>query len=116
MRLVSFALWLGLAGTAINAAAQQSGTTPSAGSRVARAVDARVLRAHLEFLADDALEGRKPGTPGGVTAAKYIATQFERLVERGRDYFFLSNPQSRASGPEERSGIHSNGQLGKMLP
>jgi Zn-dependent M28 family amino/carboxypeptidase len=79
MRFVSLALWLGLAGPTINAAAQQSGTTPSAGSRVAHAVDAKILRAHLEFLADDALEGRKPGTRGGVTAAKYLATQFERL-------------------------------------
>lgn len=58
-------------------AAQQP--TPSAGTRVARAVDPNVLRAHLEFLADDVLEGRAPGTRGGETAAKYIATQFERL-------------------------------------
>jgi Zn-dependent M28 family amino/carboxypeptidase len=46
---------------------------------VAAAVDASVLRAHLEFLADDALEGRRPGTRGGELAAKYIAAQFERL-------------------------------------
>jgi Zn-dependent M28 family amino/carboxypeptidase len=58
-------------------AAQQP--APSAGTQVARAVDPKVLRAHLEFLADDALEGRAPGTRGGETAAKYIATQFERL-------------------------------------
>jgi Zn-dependent M28 family amino/carboxypeptidase len=51
----------------------------SPATRVARAVDPRVLRAHLEFLADDALEGRASGTRGGKTAAKYIATQFERL-------------------------------------
>ncbi|HET7469566.1 MAG TPA: M28 family peptidase [Gemmatimonadales bacterium] len=38
-----------------------------------------MLRAHLAFLADDALEGRAPGTRGGEIAAKYIATQFERL-------------------------------------
>jgi Zn-dependent M28 family amino/carboxypeptidase len=54
-------------------------STPSQATRVARALDARVLRAHLEFLADDALEGRAPGTRGGKTAAKYIATQFERI-------------------------------------
>jgi hypothetical protein len=55
--------------------------TPSraAASGAARAVDPRVLRAHLEFLADDALEGRRPGTRGGELAAKYIAAQFERL-------------------------------------
>ena len=47
--------------------------------RVAAAVDTNVLRAHLEFLADDALEGRRPGTRGGRLAARYIAAQFERL-------------------------------------
>ena len=54
-------------------------TSPSQATRVARALDPRVVRAHLEFLADDALEGRAPGTRGGTTAAKYIAAQFERL-------------------------------------
>jgi Zn-dependent M28 family amino/carboxypeptidase len=64
------------------AAAPLAAQAPPAGSpaaRVARALDPRVLRAHLEFLADDALEGRAPGTRGGATAAKYIAAQFERL-------------------------------------
>ncbi|HTM01226.1 MAG TPA: M20/M25/M40 family metallo-hydrolase [Candidatus Omnitrophota bacterium] len=37
------------------------------------------MRAHLEFLADDALEGRAPGTRGGLIAAKYIRAQFQRL-------------------------------------
>src|SRR4051794_19382953 len=53
--------------------------TPNQATRVARAVDPQVLRAHLGFLADDALEGRRPGTRGGELAAKYIAAQFERL-------------------------------------
>ena len=46
---------------------------------MAQAVDSNVLRAHLDFLADDALEGRRPGTRGGELAAKYIAAQFQRL-------------------------------------
>jgi Zn-dependent M28 family amino/carboxypeptidase len=71
----SFPIWVLLCSLAVGAAAQQ----PSPGTRVARAVDPRVLRAHLEFLADDALEGRKPGTRGGELAAKYIAAQFQRL-------------------------------------
>ncbi len=33
----------------------------------------------MEFLADDALEGRAPGTRGGELAQKYIASQFRRL-------------------------------------
>src|SRR5919199_1719057 len=58
------------------------GQTPAArtaAAQVVRQVDPKVLRAHLEFLADDALEGRRPGTRGGELAAKYIAAQFERL-------------------------------------
>ena len=51
----------------------------SAAGRVAAAADSNSLRAHLEFLADDALEGRRPGTRGAELAAKYIAAQFSRL-------------------------------------
>jgi Zn-dependent M28 family amino/carboxypeptidase len=70
-------LVLCLASLASSLPAQTNSTSQA--TRVARALDARVLRAHLEFLADDALEGRAPGTRGGKTAAKYIATQFERI-------------------------------------
>jgi Zn-dependent M28 family amino/carboxypeptidase len=68
-----------LAAPAAPAALAAQTPADSAAARVAEALDARVLRAHLEFLADDALEGRAPGTRGGATAAKYIATQFERI-------------------------------------
>lgn len=57
----------------------QAGPAATPAARATRALDANLLRAHLEFLADDALEGRAPGTRGGATAAKYIATQFQRL-------------------------------------
>ena len=52
---------------------------PSPMSRAARAVDTLPMKAHLEFLASDLLEGRKPGTRGGKLAALYLKTQFERL-------------------------------------
>lgn len=42
------------------------------------AIEAR-LRAHVEKLASDAMEGRKPGTPGGDMAATYIARQFSEI-------------------------------------
>jgi Zn-dependent M28 family amino/carboxypeptidase len=76
MRLASVVI--GFVFFARPAAAQQTGAASPA-TRVAHAVDAIVLRAHLNFLADDALEGRKPGTRGGILAAKYIKAQFERL-------------------------------------
>lgn len=68
-------LWAPLAG----ATAQQTAPVARTVDRVAAAVNPTTLRAHLEFLADDALEGRRPGTRGGELAAKYIATQFQRL-------------------------------------
>lgn len=43
-----------------------------------RAVEAR-LRGHVDILASDAMEGRKPGTPGGEKAAAYIAAQFAEV-------------------------------------
>jgi Zn-dependent M28 family amino/carboxypeptidase len=75
----SYALLLCLAAAAGRLTAQAPASSPSPATRAARALDPRVLRAHLEFLADDALEGRAAGTRGGAIAAKYIATQFERL-------------------------------------
>ncbi|MBA3343880.1 MAG: M20/M25/M40 family metallo-hydrolase [Gemmatimonadales bacterium] len=71
-----FALATAIAGTL---SGQQAPAASSPGARVAAAVEPWVLQAHLEFLADDALEGRAPGTRGGETAAKYIAAQFRRL-------------------------------------
>jgi Zn-dependent M28 family amino/carboxypeptidase len=61
------------------AQAQGAGAINNAAARVARAVDSNGLRAHLEFLADDALEGRRPGTRGGELAARYIAAEFQRM-------------------------------------
>jgi Zn-dependent M28 family amino/carboxypeptidase len=49
------------------------------------------LRAHLEFLADDLLEGRDTGSRGARVAALYIASQFERMglqpVGENQSYF-----------------------------
>jgi len=39
-------------------------------------IDPNKIRAHVQFLSDDLLEGRYPGLRGGELAAKYIATQF----------------------------------------
>lgn len=44
------------------------------------------VRAHVDFLADDLLEGRKAGSRGYAIAAKYVATQFEALgLKQGGD-------------------------------
>src|SRR5215467_2171485 len=43
------------------------------------AVSADRLKAHITWLADPAREGRYAGSPGGATAADYIATQLKEL-------------------------------------
>src|SRR5437762_5505472 len=46
------------------------------------------LRAHIEYLASDELEGRRTGSPGANLAAEYIAHEFSRYGLRrsiGRD-------------------------------
>ena len=42
-------------------------------------VTANEISAHIRFLADDLLEGRKPGQPGDELAIKYLASQLEAL-------------------------------------
>jgi Zn-dependent M28 family amino/carboxypeptidase len=63
----------------VSLTAQQTASASRPADRVAAAVDTNALRGHLEFLADDALEGRRPGTRGADLTAKYLATQFRRL-------------------------------------
>src|SRR3954471_13813146 len=57
--------------------------TPVQGSPTERAAAARITPAeisgHIRFLADDLLEGRKPGTHGADLAVKYIAAGMESM-------------------------------------
>ena len=75
--LLIVAVWSPL--SAQEAAAPKAPRNRSAADHAAAAVNGRVMQAHLEFLADDLLEGRAPGTRGGDIAALYIAKQFMRL-------------------------------------
>lgn len=58
---------------------------------VARGPDPHTIQAHMEFLADDLLQGREPGTPGYDLAALYVASQFRSIgldpAGRDRTYF-----------------------------
>jgi hypothetical protein len=46
-------------------------------------IRAEDLQRHVAYLADDALEGREPGTPGGRLAGDYLRAQLENLSVRG---------------------------------
>jgi hypothetical protein len=43
------------------------------------AAEGKLWWAHIQFLADDKLEGRNTGSPGFLKAAQYVSAQFEKL-------------------------------------
>jgi hypothetical protein len=86
-----------------------------------------LVRAHVEFLAADALEGRGPGQRGGELAARYVAAQFRRLgLEPAGDAgtYFQAVPIRIATGddgsalayagPEAEVRFDASG--GRLLP
>lgn len=74
-------LFLAFAMTAMLSACEQSSTTrvDATPDDVAARVDADNIRTHIEFLADDLLEGRYTGTRGYDIAARYVETQYKLL-------------------------------------
>lgn len=68
-------------------------TTARALPEAARSIQASQIRAHLAFLADDALEGRAPGRRGARIAARYIASQLARSgVEPAGSTYYQAVP------------------------
>jgi Zn-dependent M28 family amino/carboxypeptidase len=65
---------LALLATALTAPAQS--LSPESLRQYEAQIDPTNIRAHVQFLSDDLMEGRYPGLRGGELAAKYIATQF----------------------------------------
>lgn len=62
------------------AAAALAAVAPAAGQTIREPnFDPLAIRAHVEFLADDLLEGRNAGTRGHEIAARYVATRFRAL-------------------------------------
>lgn len=68
---------------ALGLCCSSGGCDSSPGGGFGATVSPEALRAHLEFLADDALEGRLPGTRGYDVAARYMAAQFASLGLKG---------------------------------
>jgi len=57
----------------------QTGSRPYPPDEVLSRIRPEAIRAHMNFLADDLLEGRGTGTRGQLLAAKYVAAQFEQM-------------------------------------
>ncbi|OEK05741.1 M20/M25/M40 family metallo-hydrolase [Roseivirga misakiensis] len=69
------------------------------------------LTEDINFLADDALEGRAIGTAGEVKAANYIAKAFEEigLDPKGTDGYLQPFTVKKATNPHEQAVIGSTG-------
>jgi hypothetical protein len=80
-----------------------------------QSIRAEQLRAHLEFLADDLLEGRDTGSRGARLASLYVASQFERMgLKPVGDHrsFYQAVPliQKRVS-PNSKLIVEVNGEM-----
>ncbi len=73
---VSLLLALGLTAACSDKSAEQAGSQDQVNNVK---VEQSRIKAHLEFLADDLLEGRDTGTKAYDTAALYVATEFKKL-------------------------------------
>ena len=84
-------------------AALMAVTTLTAGAQEIRP---ETIRAHMNFLASDLLEGRGAGTRGHDIAAAYVVAQFEAAgVEPGANGSYLQTVPFRKTIPDERSSI-----------
>jgi Peptidase family M28 len=70
------------------------------------------VRAHIEFLAHDSLEGRETGTRGHEIAANYVATRFQALglQPTSKDGWFQQVPFRGAQLDEAQSNFSIAGQ------
>ncbi|GAB3794299.1 M20/M25/M40 family metallo-hydrolase [Spirosoma humi] len=83
-------------------------TIPAEAQKVARSVRPEAIEAHMRYLADDKLEGRKPGTKGFELAAQYVETQFKQLGFRPagqKGTYRQAVPLRRAQVREEGSSM-----------
>lgn len=89
----------------------------SAEDRLADAVNRNTLWAALEFLSDDDLEGRAPGTRGGDLAAKYIAAEFRQvgLEPAGDDGTFFHRVPIISLTPDPTLSLLTAGRRARRL-
>jgi Zn-dependent M28 family amino/carboxypeptidase len=75
LAILGLALGVVAAAVGVGRSAPQLGL-PAGAAAAMQSIDARRISTHVQFLANDLLEGRGTGTRGGDIAANYIATQF----------------------------------------
>src|SRR5687768_7390884 len=86
--------------------------------KVAKAIkkaDANAIKAHIDYLADDKLLGRKPGTPGYQMAVDYVIDQFKKtgVAPAGENNSYLQTVRLRQATTGPNASIAVTGKGGK---
>ncbi len=104
--MTTLALTLCVVAVSHNSTRGAQASQTASGARVSsKIIDAAQLLADVKTLADDKMEGRRAGTPGGARARNYIAGRFR---EAGVKPFGVSYEQPVKLSPE-RDGGGANG-------
>ena len=88
---------------------------PGPADSAMQSIRPEAIRAHMRFLADDALEGRGTATRGHEIAAKFMAAEFESmgLTPAGDDSTYFQKVPLRSSRTEEASASMTVFRKGK---
>ena len=70
------------------------------------------LKAHVAFLADDKLEGRRTGTSGEKLAMEYISTSFKKagLSPKGTEGYYQAFPVNDGKQINDEAYLEIDGQ------
>ncbi|MDX1454403.1 MAG: M28 family metallopeptidase [Gammaproteobacteria bacterium] len=112
-------LGVALAGTLVLLAACQPQTGASKDAMdYASNISADNIRAHMEFLADDLMQGRDTGEPGYEISANYVATfmKLYGLKPGNGDSFFQSVPFRSATVVESSASLTLAGETMELDP
>ncbi|WP_347158102.1 M28 family peptidase [Pontibacter chitinilyticus] len=78
-------------------------------AKALKKIEAPDLKAHIQYLADDKLQGRQPGTPGYQLAVNYVAKQFRKLGVQpaGEDNTYLQTVKLRKAITDNNATLRS---------
>jgi len=93
---------------------------PEDAIRASEKIQKNAIRAHMRYLADDLLEGRKPFTRGYHLASRYVASQFEEIgLKPGvgdSSYFQSVSIYKNKSTVSGSLILKNNGEIKHLMP
>ncbi|GAB3818452.1 M28 family peptidase [Pontibacter rugosus] len=92
----------------------QTATVPKPVAKSLSKVKPNDIKAHIAYLADDKLLGRKPGTPGYQMAVDYVTEQFRKMqvAPAGENGTYLQTVRIRTATPNPDAALQLKGAAG----